>query len=163
MLFKKQKHEYLTMTDVCGLFDYYFVTFHELGGLIWLVIHMNLLASLMSRSHYLPALSLDLLSSCVLILVYIIIVCFQPAVAPARRASCLAKAAMAAWSEPRRRPPARQQARHAAGSLAVRAAAVRPAPAEWAKVRPKLPSRVCRVLTSCYVQMAQLGSLHVVE
>lgn len=138
------------------------MTFHELGGLIWLVIHMNLLASLMSRPHYLPALSLDLLSSCVLILVYIIIVCFQPAVAPARRASCLAKAAMAAWSEPRHRPPARQQT-NAAGSLAVRAAAVRPAPAEWAKVRPKLPSRVCRVLTSFYVQMAQLGSLHVVE
>lgn len=59
----------------------------------------------------------------------------QPAVAPAPRASCSATAATAGSLEPRCRPPPRQQT-SAPGSLAARAAAVRPVPADWASVRP---------------------------
>lgn len=58
----------------------------------------------------------------------------QPAVAPAHPANCSVTAATAGSREPRHRPPPRLQT-NAAGSLAVRAAAARPAPADWASVR----------------------------
>ena len=61
----------------------------------------------------------------------------QPAVAPALQESCSATAATAGSLAPRCRPPPRQPT-SAAGSLAARAAAARPAPADWASVRPEL-------------------------